>query len=167
MFQPSGWWSNKVSPTKFFICPEWLDALAFSLLSVEKYTVGIGIGINIPEKCLAELLCIKGKKVHTCFYKRIIFFLAKDTQWADLILMSFNLSLSFVTLIFSKSAFHCLCLRLECFSYIFRELFFRGVLLFCKHPFVLFIYVGTFQESQSSYGFKYLQFLIRKPRVSK
>lgn len=49
-------------------------------LSIEKYTVGLGIGINIPGNCLAGLLCIKGKKKHTHFYKRIIFLLAKDTQ---------------------------------------------------------------------------------------
>lgn len=54
---------------QFLICPEWLDALALLLLSVGKYTVGIGIGMNIPEKCLAGLLCIKGKKRICVFTK--------------------------------------------------------------------------------------------------
>lgn len=47
---------------------------------VEYHIIEIGIDINMPEKCLAGQLHVKGEKEHTCFYKRIVFLLAEDTQ---------------------------------------------------------------------------------------
>lgn len=54
--------------------------LGIFFFSLEYNTTGIRLGINIPEKCLAGLLHIMGKKEHAYLYKRIIFLLAKDTQ---------------------------------------------------------------------------------------
>lgn len=144
-----------------------LDAwMPWSFFLVEYNTIGVGVDIKIPENCLAGLLHIKRKKEHACFYKRIIFLQVRIHN--ELIfLMSFNLSLSVLTLIFSKSAFHCLHKTGILFIY-FQRLIFQRASFVLEHLFVLFFtHVVTFQESQSTYDFNYLQFLIRKLRVSK
>lgn len=63
-----------VKISKFFICPGWLDALAFFFFfSVDYNSVEIGTDTNISEKCLAGLLYIKGeKKEPACVFFSII-----------------------------------------------------------------------------------------------
>lgn len=132
-------------------------------------TVEIATDINIPEKCLAGLLHGKGeKKEHTCFYKRIIFLLAEDTQWADLILMSFNLSLSFLMPLYSKSAFIVYASDWNAFHILSKHSFSEEFFCLGNTPLCpLSTCVVPFSECQSSYGFNWLQCLIRKRRVSR
>lgn len=94
---------------------------------------GLGIDTKIPETSLVGLLHLREGKEHICIYKRAIFLLAEDIQWADLVLMSFNLSLSTLALLFSKSAAYCLCTRLGCCLWTCCTVFFWRLLLFWKH----------------------------------